>query len=75
MYNEKDERRNASGCFDPTAYRAINNVYKQQEQERFHKFLGCLYRVGELSDFYIESIVVKDKRTGKVWKTGVDRNA
>lgn len=56
-------RKNGSGYNDPTAYRA----FKAIEQERYKKFLGCVYRMGELSDFYIEDIVVKDKRTGKVW--------
>lgn len=65
-HENKDPRRNASGCLDPTAYKAIKNI--ESDYERYRKFLGCLFRIGELSDYYIEEIVVKDKRTGKIWR-------
>lgn len=70
-HENKDPRRNASGCFDLTAYEAIKNIdHKQQQLEddyqRYRKFIGCLFRVGELSDFYIEDIVVRDKRTNQI---------
>jgi hypothetical protein len=68
-HENKDPRRNASGCFDPTPFNAIKNIeHKQLEEEyqRYRKFIGCIFRIGELSDFYIEDIVVKDKRTGKI---------
>ena len=70
-HNENDLKRNASGCYDLTAYEAIKNIdHKQQQLEdyyqRYRKFIGCLFRVGELSDFYIEDIVVRDKRTNQI---------
>jgi hypothetical protein len=60
---------NASHKLDLTAHDAIENVYKKKDDDRYHKFLGCLYRIGELSGYYIEDIVVKDKRTGKLYST------
>lgn len=66
MNLNEDPRRNASGCFDPTAYEAIRNM--ESEYVRYKKFLGCLFRIGELSDYYIEEVVIKDKRTGKIWR-------
>ena len=56
----KDDRKNAEGYNDPTAYNAIKNV----EQE-----LNTLFSLCELADFHIEGrVVLKDKRTGKVWR-------
>lgn len=63
-HNNNDLKRNASGCLDPTAYQAIKHI--EEDYQRYKKFIGCLFRIGELSDFYIEDIVVKDKRTGQI---------
>lgn len=63
----KDDRKNAEGYPDPTAYKAIQNL--EQEDERFHKFLDTIFTICELSDFHIEErIVVKDKRSGRIWR-------
>lgn len=63
----KDDRKNAEGYPDPTAYKAIRNL--EQEDERFHKFLDTIFTICELSDFHIEErIVVKDKRSGRIWR-------
>lgn len=62
-----DIRRNAEGYFDPTAYEAMRNI--ERDEERFHKLLDTIFTLCELSDFHIEErIVVKDKRTGKIWR-------
>lgn len=62
-----DIRRNAEGYFDPTAYEAMRNI--ERDEERFHKLLDTIFTLCELSDFHIEErIVIKDKRTGKVWR-------
>lgn len=71
--NEKDNdlKRNASGYYDPTAYKAIKRVLRdsETEEERFRKLLKVIFRVCEMFDFHLEErVVVKDKRTGKVWK-------
>lgn len=62
---------------DLTAYQALKNIeleeqeqrQKQKEEERYNKFLGCIFRICELSGYHIEErIVVKDLRTGKIWR-------
>lgn len=66
-----DIRRNASGYSDPTAYAAIKNVSKQEleESDRFHDLLDTLFYITELAGFEIEGrIVLKDTKTGKVWR-------
>jgi hypothetical protein len=73
--NDKDLKRNKEGYYDPTAYEAIKNVEAEEKSklndndyERFQKFIGCIFRICELSDFHIEErLVIKDKRTGKIW--------
>lgn len=67
MANDNDIRKNGSGYYDPTAYQAIRNV--DADDERFHKLLDAIFAICELSDFHIEErIVIKDKRTGKIWR-------
>ena len=64
---EKELKVNGSGCPDPTAYEAIMRA--EVDAERHRKLIGCLLRICELSDFSLEErIVVRDKRTGKVWR-------
>ena len=63
----RDPRKNASGCFDPTAYEAIKNIEK--EEYTFHKLLHTIFNICELSGFQIEGrIVLIDKDSGKVWR-------
>lgn len=60
-------RKNSEGYLDPTAYEAIRNTEK--DEERFHTVLDMIFSICELSDFHVEErIVIKDKRTGKVWR-------
>lgn len=60
-------RKNAEGYSDPTAYEAIRNVEK--EDERFQKLLRMIFDICELSGFHLEErIILRDKRTGKVWR-------
>lgn len=64
-----DLRKNASGYYDPTAYKAIMKADANEDTERFHKLLDTIFTICELSDFHIEGrLVIKDKRTGKVWR-------
>lgn len=61
--------KNSEGYPDPTACNAINNVENEKAYERFSTLLEAIFNICELSDFHIEErIVVKDKRTGKVWR-------
>ena len=65
--NDRDLRRNASGCVDSTAYQAIKNL--DREDDDFHKLLRTIFNICELSGFQIEGrIVLVDKVTGKVWR-------
>lgn len=62
-----DLRKNAEGYYDLTVYEAMRNI--ERDEERFHKLLDMIFALCELSDFHIEErIVIKDKRTGKVWR-------
>lgn len=69
MNDTKLNYKNASGCYDPTAYKAIKNVDGDNNDERFHKLLHSIFDICELSDFRIEGrIVLVDKRSGKVYR-------
>lgn len=66
--SKDDLRRNAEGYFDPTSYDAIKNAEKRDD-ERFYKLLDMIFALCELADFHVEErIVIKDKRTGKIWR-------
>lgn len=67
MLKDKDLKRNASGCYDPTAHKAIKNVNK--ENERFHKLLHTIFNICELAGFEVSGrIILIDKRTGRIWR-------
>lgn len=67
MEKHDDISRNSSGYYDPTAYNAIKNV--NREDENFHKLLHTIFDICELSGFRIEGrIVLVDEVTGKVWR-------
>lgn len=68
-----DPRRNSEGYLDLTAYEALRNVEREElakeEEQRFHKLLHTIFYLCELAGFQIEGrIVLKDKRTGRVWE-------
>ena len=64
---KNDVSKNASGYIDPTAYKAITKV--DAEEARFRKLLDTIFNICELSGFHVEGrIVVKDKRTGRIWR-------
>lgn len=65
--NSRDFKRNSSGYIDPTAYEAIRNI--DSESERFQKLLAVIFTICDLAGFHLEGrIVVKDKRTGRIWR-------
>ena len=69
--SDKDLKRNGSGCSDPTAYEAIKKVDNDRllESDRFHNLLDTLFYITELAGFKIEGrLVLKDTKTGKVWR-------
>jgi hypothetical protein len=67
---KKDPRRNASGCWDLTAYEAIRNVDREADAERrYKKLLSTIFYICDLAGFHIEGrITIRDKKTGKVWR-------
>lgn len=68
MDRHDDIRRNGSGYYDPTAWKAIKNI-DGDDEERFHKLLHTIFNICELSGFRIEErIVLKDLKTNKVWR-------
>ena len=67
MGNKNDYRKHAEGISGPHDYEALKNI--EQEEDRFHKLLDTIFTLCELSDFHIEErIVIKDKRTGRIWR-------
>lgn len=70
MAGDNDIKRNGSGYLDPTAYKAIKNVEdSKKSDERFRLLLDTIFNICELSGFHLEErIVVKDKKTGKIWR-------
>ena len=69
MIEDNKLKRNASGCYDPTAYVAITKVDTEAEYTRFKKLLNIIYKLCDICNFSIEEhIVLKDKKTGKVWR-------
>lgn len=68
---DKDLRKNASGCNDPTAYRAIKHVDDENTASdiRFYKLLHTIFHICELAGFELDGrITLRDKVTGKLYK-------
>lgn len=78
MGDRNDPRRNGEGYTDLTAYEALRRTnripYKKNdkydyEKMRHSKMIGAILRICELADFQVEcKIVLRDKRTGKLWE-------
>ena len=65
--NDRELRRNAEGYSDPTAYQAIKNI--DREDENFHKLLHTIFYICENAGFHIEGrIGLVDDETGRVWR-------
>ena len=61
-----NEKFNASGCKDLTAYEALENI---ESEKRLRKLLPQIFRLGEKSGFHLEGrSVLRDVKTGKVWR-------
>lgn len=68
---DKDLRKNASGCNDPTAYKAIKHVDDKNKYSdiRFYKLLHTIFHICELAGFDLDGrITLRDKVTGKLYK-------
>lgn len=65
--NDYEIKRNGDGYPDPTAYAVLKK--EDEEYERFHKLLNTIFYICEMAEFHIEErIVIKDLRTGRIWK-------
>lgn len=59
-------KKNSEGYSDPTTYAALKNI---EDGERVAKLIRTLTYICGLAGYTVESrIVLRDKRTGKVWK-------
>ncbi len=59
--------RNASGCIDTTAHKAIKNI--SEEEKRLKKLLHTIFYIIDISGYEVEGrITLVDKKTGKIWR-------
>lgn len=64
--NDKELMKNGSGYYDPTAYEAIKDMWSE---ERHAKTIHTILHICELGGYKLESrIVLRDKKTGRVWE-------
>lgn len=76
MANNKDPRRNESGCMDLTAYEAIKKMDKEGKDmgknERNKEVFTAIKLVKNMLRKFdlivINRIEIKDKRTGKIYR-------
>jgi hypothetical protein len=60
-------KTNGEGYSDPTAHSAIKNIRK--DEDRVSDLIHAIKIMCELAGFHVEErIVLKDKRTGKIWR-------
>lgn len=58
--------RNASGCADPTASKAIENV--SREKQKANELIRTLKYIAKIAGFEFDGeIAVRDRETGVVW--------
>ena len=66
MYYKNDPKKNFSGYTDLTAYKALENI---ESEKRFKKLLQKIFQLCESYGFHLEErVVLKDKKTGKIWR-------
>ena len=62
----RNPRLNGSGCKDLTDYEAIENI---ESERRLKKLLTEIFRLCDIAGFHVEErIVLRDKKTGKIWR-------
>lgn len=67
LFKEKDPRKNASGCNDPTAYQAVKNI--DDEEEAFKKLFRTLRYICNVAGFEFDGrICIRNKESGRVYK-------
>lgn len=68
MANRKNSLKyNGSGYYDPTAYAVLNDMMKQPRE--VHRLISKMKDLAEANGYEVVGrIVLKDKKTGKVFK-------
>ena len=67
MKNDKDIKKNKDGYSDPTPYAVMKK--EQRDEERFQRLLATIFYICENAGFHVEErLVIKDLKTGKVWR-------
>ena len=67
LFKEKDPRKNASGCSDPTAYQAMKNI--DDKEEAFKKLFRTLRYICNVAGFEFEGrVVIRHKESRRVYK-------
>lgn len=61
------DRKNSEGYSDPTAYAAMRNIAREEDQ--FRKLRKVILSICDVAGFEIRGpLVLIDKKTGKVWR-------
>jgi len=64
---DRELRKNASGCSDPTAYQAMKNI--DEEEEAFKKLFRTLRYICNVAGFEFDGrITIRNKESGRVYK-------
>ena len=64
---DRELRKNASGCSDPTAYQAMKNI--DDEEEAFKKLFRTLRYICNVAGFEFEGrVVIRLKESRRVYK-------
>lgn len=64
----EDYKRNGSGYYDPTAYKAIKRADNDTERA-VNQFVKSIHTLAHLAGFeIIGRIELRDKESGKVWR-------
>ena len=71
MTGNKKPWLNESGCHDPTAYEAVENVSKEESSidKDAHKIVSTIKNILDVSGFeLVDRIQLRHKKTGKIYK-------
>lgn len=65
-----DYRKNGSGCWDPTAYKAMTNIEKNRKtKKKVGILLKNIFKLCDKAGYRVEGrIVLVDKKTGEIHK-------
>ena len=71
MGDKRDLKYNQSGCADPTAYEAIDNIIKEEKEldKKVHNLISVLKFIIDWAGFeLIGRIEIRDKKTRKEFR-------